>query len=113
MLGDLRISRAPPMLRTLGFVNVPAEVAAWFVFFVALGSLLAAWVVDNIMDDLGFGVIGNAVLLFLGALGGLWAWNLYEGTVRATDPVTLTLICVGSGFFAVFAMAILRRMAHG
>lgn len=39
-------------------------------FFITVGATVIGWIIDVVMRDRGFGVIGNGLLIFLGALSG-------------------------------------------
>ena len=43
--------------------------------FASAMAFLCGWIADRIMGYAGFGVIGNWLLLFIGAYGGLFAYN--------------------------------------
>lgn len=98
------------MLRSLGFGFVSSEAITWAVMAIAFVSLLAAWIVDSIMHDSAFGIIGNALLIFFGSIGALVGWNLYVSPIVNTEVAITLLVCVGGGFGTVLVLAILRRM---
>jgi len=98
------------MLRMLGFTFVSSEAVTWAVMAILFVSVLAAWVVDSIMHDSAFGIIGNTLLIFAGSLAALVGWNLYVKPIVSTDVAMTILVCVGGGFGTVLFMAILRRI---
>jgi uncharacterized membrane protein YeaQ/YmgE (transglycosylase-associated protein family) len=98
------------MVRQLGFINIPSEAVFWFVGLVIVLSLVIAWVVDDIMHEFAFGVIGNTLLLVAGSIGGLALWNQYGMPVKQTDPMVIGAVCIGSAFGLVLALAITRRV---
>jgi uncharacterized membrane protein YeaQ/YmgE (transglycosylase-associated protein family) len=97
------------MVRQLGFVNIPTEAVYWFVGLVGVVSLVIAWVVDDIMHEFAFGVVGNTVLLTVGAIGGLALWNEYGLPVKQTDPMVIAAVCIGSAFGLILSLALTRR----
>ncbi|WP_406855531.1 hypothetical protein ABEG18_23845 [Alsobacter sp. KACC 23698] len=98
------------MVRLLGFANIPTEAVNWFVGAVIVVSLIIAWVVDDIMHEFAFGVVGNAVLLAAGAIGGLALWNQYGQPVKNTDPMVIAAVCIGSAFGLILSLAVARRI---
>ena len=98
------------MLRMLGFSFVSSEAVTWAVMAILFVSVLAAWVVDSIMHDSAFGIIGNTLLIFIGSIGALVGWNLYVLPILNTEVAITLLVCVGGGFGTVLVLAILRRV---
>jgi len=98
------------MLRSLGFGFVSSEAITWAVMAIAFMSVLAAWIVDSIMRDSAFGVIGNTLLIFVGSVAALVGWNLYVMPILGTEVAMTLLVCVGGGFGTVLVLAILRRV---
>lgn len=100
------------LLRTFGFGQIPQDAVNWVLFGILMASLIAAWIVDSIMQDLGFGIFVNAAVLFFGAIAGIVLWNMYYMPVTSTDATTMVAVAVGSAFGAVLLAGGLRSLTH-
>lgn len=101
------------MLRMLGFTFVSSEAVTWALVVIAFVSLLAAWVVDSIMHDSAFGIVGNSLMIFVGSIAAIVGWNLYVMPIVSTEVALTILVCVGGGFGTVLVFATLRRIFAG
>lgn len=100
------------LLRTFGFGQIPQDAINWVLFGILMASMIGAWVVDSIMQDLGFGVLMNGALLFFGSIAGLVLWNMYYMPVMSTDAMITVAVAVGSGFMAVLLAGGVRSLTH-
>jgi hypothetical protein len=98
------------MLRTLGFTYITVEFAYWAVGAIAVISLIAAWAVDAILDDLALGFLPNWFVMATSAVAGLIVCNLYVLPLRSADILTITMVAVGSGFGTLLALLIVKRL---
>ncbi len=98
------------MLRTLGFPYITVEFAYLAVGAIAVVSLVAAWAVDAILDDLALGFLANWFVMATSAVAGLIIWNLYVLPLRGADVITITMVAVGSGFGTLLVLLILKKL---
>ncbi|MCP8938671.1 hypothetical protein NK718_09110 [Alsobacter sp. SYSU M60028] len=96
------------VIRYLGLGLYSAETLGWILFVIACSSLIAGWVCDAVLDELGFGLFGNAFLCFIGMTIGLIAWNL-NVSLMTTNAVMVIGIAAAAAFGCVFACAGVRR----
>ena len=59
----------------LAFVNILKRPLYWFVGLVVVGSLIDSYGWSTASCATASGVIGNTVLLIVGAIGGLTLWT--------------------------------------
>ncbi|GGH33307.1 hypothetical protein GCM10007036_45830 [Alsobacter metallidurans] len=100
------------LLRTFGFGQIPQDAVNWALFGILMVSMIGAWIVDSIMQDLGFGVFLNGALLFFGSIAGIVLWNMYYMPITSTDAMLVVAVAVGSGFLAVLLAGGLRSLTH-
>ena len=79
--------------------------------FLCTASFICGWLADRIMECAGFGVIGNWLLLFLGAFSALYAYNLYGMTLTYNHYYTIAAASIG-GTFVLVTLAAFKAATH-
>ena len=100
------------MLHDLGFGYVSNDMVIGtigLVFFFSVGS---GWLCDAVMKKAGFGIAGNGVLVFLGAIATLAAWQRFGTGASTADLAQVAVICIGASYAFLFAMAVGKRLAR-
>jgi len=100
------------MVRLIGLDFLPQDALIITLILMVVVAVIAGWISDAVMADVGYGVIGNAVLTLVGAFVGLAAWTHGVGPVR---PAYIGWIAVSTGggslafllLFALFKRAVM------
>lgn len=100
------------MLRYLGFGYVSNDMligVIGLVFFFSVGS---GWLCDAVMKKNGFGIAGNGVLVFLGAIITLAAWQRFGSGAGTADLARVAVVCIAASYAFLLAMAVGKRLAR-
>jgi hypothetical protein len=73
-------------------------------------SLGIGWVMDMIMERIGFGMIGNAGISIFAIFAGLYAYNTYYGRMSSPDIMVVIAFVVTSVMMHLVVLSILRRV---
>lgn len=65
--------------------------------FICCTAYIAGWLADKILGYSGFNVIGNWLILLIGAYAGMYVYNLY-GFRFSTDAMQTILVTSGAAF---------------
>lgn len=79
--------------------------------FVCTAAFICGWIADRIMATAGFGVIGNWLLLFVGASVGLYTYNLYGYTLTHNGVYTIGIAGMG-GTVMLMVLATIKSATH-
>jgi uncharacterized membrane protein YeaQ/YmgE (transglycosylase-associated protein family) len=95
------------MLAIFGLQHASNDLILAVLAFAAVTSILCGWATDAVLGEAGFGVIGNAILSFLGGFIGCWFWAAFlrTGPVLGLDFISLSM------FGAAGAMTVLIMVA--
>ena len=83
----------------------------WMLLILIFGciSYICGWIGDLLLQRVGFGPLLNAVIILLGAFGGMFFYNK-NGHYLFRDP-TETYIVIGiSAFSAIIILASMKRL---
>ena len=100
------------MLQYLGFGSVSNDMLIGVVGIVFFFSVASGWLCDAVMRARGFGIAGNGVLVFLGSLVTLAAWQRFGSGATTADFASVAVICIGASYAFLFAMAVGKRLAR-
>lgn len=83
----------------------------WIVSFAFMCGMayIVGWFCDRIMNNAGFGHLGNWLVILIGAYGGMFAYNVYGYNLEAFPQWTLGVI-LGSSFMTLFLLSALKRV---
>jgi uncharacterized membrane protein YeaQ/YmgE (transglycosylase-associated protein family) len=98
------------MLHALGFGHVSNDLALAMTIVAVIAATFMGWICDAVMRDSGFGVIGNAVLSFLGGAATIVAWNAYFQPLTASQPVHVVVAAAAASITLLMLCAFLRRL---
>ncbi|MFK7902840.1 MAG: hypothetical protein AB8B49_08360 [Nitratireductor sp.] len=76
--------------------NLSFEQLVLSFIFVACAAFIGAYIVDKILGYAGFSVMGNWVLLLVGAYVGMYTYNKYGYSLGADAIRTIILVAVSS-----------------
>ncbi|MFZ1815100.1 MAG: hypothetical protein WBO55_14810 [Rhizobiaceae bacterium] len=79
--------------------------------FVCTAAFVCGWLADRIMGYSGFGVIGNWLLLLIGAYAGLAGYNL-AGYRLNWDPVMTCGAAAAGATFILIALAVIKSITN-
>jgi uncharacterized membrane protein YeaQ/YmgE (transglycosylase-associated protein family) len=112
MAGDLlpRQSGNAPMWNFVGmdYLNTTEQVLVLLI--ACVGSLLVGWVMNLIMEKIGFGIFGNTFAALLGVYSALYIYNRYVGTMKNPEAVMLLSTIVGSVMLHIVFLSLMRRV---
>jgi uncharacterized membrane protein YeaQ/YmgE (transglycosylase-associated protein family) len=72
-------------------------------------AVFAGWLADTIMEEMGFGISINAIILLIGGLVGLWLWARLGYSIGKGQVVMSIIACTASAIFALLTTSIIRR----
>jgi hypothetical protein len=99
------------MLLALGFGAVGYEIVWAVVLSLLALAVLVGWSADFILGDLGFGLLGNALVAFAGSFAGLLLFVRYPLEWLGRDEVSMSAACVAGAFGGILCVGLLRRAA--
>lgn len=79
--------------------------------FICCATFISGWLADKILGYSGFNVIGNWLLLLLGAYVGMYAYNIL-GYRFTSDAVQTILVTSGSAFTTLTILLGVKYAAH-
>ncbi len=98
------------MLRFFGF-DLSNDVVAWGLALVGFASIGLSWICDAVMREHGFGIFGNAVVLFGGAVAALVCWQAWVQPWSVTDPGLLFGVGLIASMALLYGAAAARKFA--
>ena len=96
--------RAKTMLEKMASID-------WMVLmsFMICMSYVTGWFIDKILDKVGFGTIGNWLIIATGAISGMYACDIYWYPLDRFPEYALVSI-VGGAFVTLLFMCVLKRI---
>jgi len=79
-----------------------------FSIFAAL-SYICGWISDTLLSRVGFGTLGNGIVILLGAFAGMFAYNLQGKYLFYNAQETYFVIGIAA-FSSLFIMAVIKRL---
>jgi uncharacterized membrane protein YeaQ/YmgE (transglycosylase-associated protein family) len=73
-------------------------------------ALAVGWIMDLIMDHVGFGIFGNAGVALLGMYVGLYLYNTYYGKLTSPDIFMVLSFTIASVMVHLVVLSVLRRV---
>lgn len=100
------------MLAAFGLQHASMDMLLSIVLFAVVASIITGWATDAVMNDAGFGVIGNSILSLLGALIGVWtlATWLHMTPLGGSNFINVILFGAGGAMVTIIALAFVRKM---
>lgn len=100
------------MRALLLMVGVPDMAIEQMLIVAALAIACAfafAWIADALLDENGFGVFLNTIILLVGAVLGILLWRKLGYFVRLNPHALSASIATGSGILLLVTCAMMRR----
>ena len=104
--GDLRMRT---VLLWFGLSNLSNTELTIVLALAFTAAVFAGWMADSIMEDMGFGISVNAVILLLGGLAGLWLWARLGYSIGKGQVVMSIIACTASAIFTLLSSSVIRR----
>jgi len=79
--------------------------------FICCFSFICGWVSDRILGYAGFSVVGNWLLLMMGAYVGLFVYNLMGHRFDWNSHITM-MLAFGSALALLFTMLSVKTILH-
>ena len=79
--------------------------------FICCFSFICGWITDRIFGYAGFSVVGNWLLLMIGAYLGLFCYNILGYRFEWNSQFTM-MLGVGSALAMLFAMLSVKKALH-
>jgi len=73
-------------------------------------SYICGWISDVLLDRVGFGPLGNSIVILLGAFTGMFVYN-YQGYYLFRDSSETYFVIGFSAFTAIVMLASVKRVA--
>ena len=97
------------MLSLLGLNGISTgDLLVIFGMLVIVGAI-NGWIADQIMGQMGFGIIGNAILTFTGSVTGIIFWNMNMGSLRIQDASISIGVASASALIILLLVALFKR----
>jgi uncharacterized membrane protein YeaQ/YmgE (transglycosylase-associated protein family) len=97
------------MWKLLGLAHLSFNEQLLVLLVAICASLAVGWVMDLIMDRIGFGLFGNAIITFIGILVGIWIYNTYLGSMVRPDLTKAMGVIIASVMLHLVVLSVLRR----
>ena len=101
------------ILNSLSLSQLNDNELAFLAVFVFIICLIIGMLMDIILRQSAFGIIGNAVILFICYISGLLIYHSYVQNLRQTGFIFSTASAVSFAFFMLLRLALLKnRVVH-
>lgn len=77
--------------------------------FICCAAFIAGWFADKILGYSGFNVIGNWLILLIGAYAGMYAYNVYG--FRFSVNVIQTILVTSGAAFSTLILSLMLKLA--
>ena len=96
------------MLELLRLDQYDSDVLTLMMFFVISGGAVVGYITDAVMADRGFGPVGNALLIILGCLLGIYVRNAHFGLMKPGDIITTAIFAAASATLLLMLLGIAK-----
>lgn len=101
------------MTRTLAFLlglpGLSYNQALVALALLAVAAMALAWLADLLLGNGALGVIGNALVMLLGAALGLWLWRTLNIQIAYNPNGVTASVALASALAALLTASLLRR----
>jgi uncharacterized membrane protein YeaQ/YmgE (transglycosylase-associated protein family) len=103
----------PPLTRTfallLGLPALTNNQALVAIAMIVVAALALAWLADLLLGDGALGVIGNALVMLIGAALGLWVWRKLNIKLAFDANGVTASVALASALASLLTASVLRR----
>lgn len=98
------------MLKLIGLAHLSDRELFLLALVAICCSLAVGWIMDMILDRVGFGMLGNAAVAMLGIFVGLYAYSQHYGSMTSPNLQMVMGFLVASVMLHLVGLSVLRRM---
>lgn len=98
------------MLKLIGLAHLSDKELFLLALVATCACFAVGWIMDMIMDRVGFGIFGNAAVAMLGILVGLYAYSNHYGSMTSPNLQLVIGFIVASVMLHLVTLSILRRV---
>jgi hypothetical protein len=98
------------MLRFMGLADLGGSELVLLTLIAACTSFAIGWIMDLIMNRVGFGILGNSFISMLGIGSGLAGYRYFYRVIDLSTLPVVILFIVFSIMFLLVALSWLRRV---
>ncbi len=99
-----------PLTAFLGLDQLPSDTLTGVLILLVLAAAAVGFLTDVILGALGFGIVGNGCLIFVGSLAGLAIWRHVMGALTQRDMLSIS-VTVGLSAIGLLILILLVRKA--
>jgi hypothetical protein len=78
-------------------------------FFVCVGGSVAGWIIDVAVRERGFGVVGNGILIVLGAVAGVVASQIQGPIPTIPDTQRIIAFSAAASALALLLFCLIKK----
>ena len=98
------------MLKLIGLAHLSNK-DLFLVLVVAICCcFVVGWIMDMVMEQIGFGIVGNSVVAMFAVLVGLYGYNNHYGSLTSPDLKIVMAFLVASVMVHLVALSVVRRV---
>ncbi len=98
------------MLKLIGLAHLSDKELFLIALIATCVCFAVGWIMDMIMERVGFGIFGNAAVAMLGVIVGLYAYNNHYGSMTSPNLKIVMAFLVASVMLHLVGLSVVRRM---
>jgi len=98
------------MLKLIGLAHLSDKELFLLALVATCCCFAVGWIMDMIMDKVGFGIFGNAAVAMLGIQVGLYAYSNHYGSMTSPNLQLVIAFIVASVMLHLVGLSIVRRV---
>ncbi len=98
------------MLKLIGLAHLSDKELFLVALIATCCCFAVGWIMDMIMEKVGFGIFGNAVVALFGIFVGLYAYNNHYGSMTSPNLKIVMAFLVASVMLHLVGFSVLRRV---
>jgi hypothetical protein len=98
------------MLKIIGLAHLSNKELFLVAIIATCCCFVVGWIMDMVMEKIGFGIFGNAVVAMIAILVGLYGYNNHYGSMTSPDLKIVMAFLVASVMVHLVGLSVIRRV---
>jgi len=98
------------MLKLIGLAHLSDKELFLLALIAVCCCFMIGWIMDMIMDNVGFGIFGNSAVAMLGILVGLYAYSNHYGSMTRPNMQIVVGFVLASVMLHLVGLSVIRRV---
>ncbi len=98
------------MLKIIGLAHLSDKELFLLTLIAICCCFMVGWIMDMVMEKIGFGIFGNAVVALFAILVGLYGYNNHYGSMTSPDLKMVIAFLVASVMVHLVGLSVIRRL---